>query len=1070
MKAEALEPRFRSPSTYTPKYLAERILTSKATLEGERKQVTILLADLKGSMELLADRDPEEARALLDPVLELMMEAVHSYEGTVNQVMGDGIMGLFGAPVAHEDHAVRACYAALRMQESAKQYAEEVFLTHGVPLLIRVGLNSGDVVVRAIRNDLQMDYTAVGQTTHLAARVEQLASPGGILLTRETLRLVEGFVHVTSRGSVNIKGLAGPVEVFELGTAPPTHRRFKAVAARGLTRFVGRDAELGELRGALERARGGQGQVVAPVGEPGIGKSRLVWEFVRSHHTEGCLVLETGSVSYGMATPYLPVIDLLKAYFRLEEGDGHLEVREKVIGKLLALDQSLAPTLPACLALLDVPVDDPQWETLDPPQRRQRTLEAIKRLVLRESQRQPLVLVFEDLHWIDSETQAVLDSLVEVVPAARILLLINYRPEYQHAWGSKSYHTQLPIGPLPPESAEQLLQTLLGADPGLLPLRRLLIDRTDGNPFFLEESLWMLVETRVLVGERGAYRLAKALPAIQVPSTVQAVLAARIDRLPAEEKQLVQSAAVIGKDVPRALLQSIAELPATILRRGLTHLQATEFLYETGRVPDLEYTFKHALTHEVAYGSLVQERRRVLHARIVEAIERLSSDRLVEHIERLAHHALRGQVWEKAVTYLRQAGAKALSRSGYREAVTCFEQALATLPRLPETRETLELAIDLRFDLRAALFSLAEFGRILDELGKAEALTQALGDQQRLGRTLGYMAGSVWLRGDHARAIECGERALALGVALADPALQLPAYLYQGLANYSISDYRQAIKSLRQMASLGDSSSRDRFGMAGFPSVLARAWWAWCLAELGEFAEGVVRGEEGVRIAEDGNHAYSLASAYYGLGHFYLRLGDLQNAVSVLERGHALCETADLRLMFVLLAPKLGYAYALDGRPLEAIPLLERALEQALFVGFVPLRSLVSGWLGEAYLRASRIDEAILNAKRALEISLARGESGHEAWALRLLGEVSSRADSPDTKAAESHYRQALALAEPRGMRPLVAHCHSGLAVLYRRQGKLQQADEHFSTATTMYREMGMTYWLEKAETELRTA
>jgi class 3 adenylate cyclase/tetratricopeptide (TPR) repeat protein len=1057
-----------APETYTPKYLAEKILTSKSALEGERKQVTVLFADLKGSMELLVDRDPEEARTLLDPVIERMMDAVHRYEGTVNQVMGDGIMALFGAPVAHEDHAVRACYAALRMQKSVKQHAEEVFRTHGVPLQIRVGLNSGDVVVRTIGSDLRMDYTAVGQTTHLAARMEQLATAGSILLTRETLRLVEGFVHVTSRGSVSIKGMADPVEVFELGIAPPTPRRFKAASARGLTRFVGRDAEMGQLYGALERARGGHGQVVAPVGEPGVGKSRLVWEFAHSRRTEGCLVLETGSVSYGIATPYLAVIDLLKGYFRLQEGDDHLEIQEKVIGKLLALDPSLVPALPPFLTLLDVPTDDSEWDTLDPPQRRQRTLDAIKRLLLRESQRQPLVLVFEDLHWIDSETQAVLDSLVESLPTARILLLVNYRPEYQHAWGSKSYCTQVPIDPLPPESAEELLQALLGADRGLHPLRRLLIDRTEGNPFFLEESLWMLVETHVLVGERGAYRLAKTLPAIQVPSTVQAVLAARIDRLPADEKQLVQSAAVVGKDVPRPLLQAVADLPEMILRRGLTHLQAAEFLYETRPLPDLEYTFKHALTHEVAYKSLLQEQRRVLHARIVEALEQLYPDRLTEHVQRLAHHAFRGEVWEKAVTYLRQAGAKALARSAYREAGTCFEQALVALQHLPDTREALELAIDLRFDLRASLFSLAEFGRILEELGKVEALAEALGDQQRLGRTFAYMAGSVWLMGDDARAIECGERALALGVALDDPTLQLPAYLYVGLANYSVGAYGQAIEFLRRMAALGDAASRDRFGMAGFPSVLARAWWAWCLAELGEFAEGVARGEEGLRIAEEADHAYSLASAYYGLGHVYLRRGDLQNAISVLECGRELCESADLRLMLVLVAPQLGYAYALDGRVVEAISELERALEQALSTGFVPLHSLVSGWLGEAYLRAGHFDEAIRVTQKALEISYKHEERGQQAWALRLLGEVSARPDSPDTDTAEGHYCQALALAGELGMRPLVAHCHLGLGKLYRRTGTREQTQAHLTTATTMYREMDMRFWLEQAEAELR--
>src|SRR5574341_1291537 len=711
-----LAPAASAPKAYTPPHLAEKILTTRAALEGERKQVTVLFADLKGSMELLADRDPEEARRLLDAVLERMMEAVHRYEGTVNQVMGDGIMALFGAPLANEDHAVRACYAALAMQGAIRRYTEEVRRAHGIEVQIRVGLHSGEVVVRAIGSDLHMDYSAIGQTTHLAARMEQLAPPGSIRLTAEALRLAEGFVQVQPLGPIPVKGLAAPVEVFELLGAAPTRTRLQAAAARGLTRFVGRQPELEALHQALAKAHAGHGQVVALVGEAGVGKSRTVWEFTHSHRTAGWLLLESGSASYGKATSYLPVIDLLKAYCQIESRDDPRKIREKVTGKLLTLDRALEPTLPAFLALLDVPVEDPQWQALDPPQRRQRTLDACKRLLLRESQVQPLLLVFEDLHWIDTETQALLDTLLESLPTARLLLVVNYRPEYQHGWGSKTYYTQLRLDPLPPESADALLQALLGTDAGLGPLKQLLIGRTQGNPFFLEESVRTQVETKVLVGERGAYRLAQALPSIQVPATVQAVLAARIDRLPPAEKTLLQTTAVIGKDVPVVLLEAIADQPEEALRRGLSNLQAAEFLYETSLFADLECTFKHALTHDVAYGSLLQERRRALHGRILEAIERLYPDRLAEQVERLAHHALRGEVWPKAVTYFRQAGAKAAARSALREAVACFEQALGALPHLTETRETLEQTVDLRIDLRRVLYPLGELGRGFDYL------------------------------------------------------------------------------------------------------------------------------------------------------------------------------------------------------------------------------------------------------------------------------------------------------------------------------------------------------------------
>src|SRR5215813_1587667 len=411
--AAPVEPSGQAPLAYTPPYLAEKILTSCSTLEGERKQVTVLFADLKGSMELLADRDPEEARQLLDPVLQRMMEAVHRYEGTVNQIMGDGIMALFGAPLAHEDHAVRACYAALAMQDALRRYSDEVRRTHGVEMQIRVGLNSGEVVVRAIGNDLHMDYSAIGETTHLAARMEQLALPGTIRLTAATLRLVEGFMRVNALGPVPVKGLTAPVEVFDLVGASALRHRLQAAAARGLTRFVGRDPELAALGQALARAGAGHGQVVALVGEAGVGKSRLVYECVHSQQTQGWLVLESASVSYGKATPYFPVLDLLRRYGHVDERDDTRTIRARVTGQLLTLDETLQDAIPPLLALLDALPEDSPFLKLDPPQRRQRTLAALKRMLLRESQVQPLLLVFEDLHWIDTETQALLDSLVE---------------------------------------------------------------------------------------------------------------------------------------------------------------------------------------------------------------------------------------------------------------------------------------------------------------------------------------------------------------------------------------------------------------------------------------------------------------------------------------------------------------------------------------------------------------------------------------------------------------------------------------------------------------------------------
>jgi class 3 adenylate cyclase/tetratricopeptide (TPR) repeat protein len=1061
----------RAPLTYTPPYLAEKIITSRAALEGERKQVTVLFADLKGSTELIEGLDPEEARRLLDPALHLMMDAVHRYEGTVNQVLGDGIMALFGAPVAHEDHAVRACYAALAMQAAMRRYAEEVRRSHGLEMPARVGLHSGEVVVRSIGNDLHMDYSAVGQTTHLAARMEQLATPGSIRLTAATLRLAEGLVQVNPLGPFPVKGLAEPVEVFELVGASAIRRRLQASAARGLTRFVGRQQELTALQQALGQAGAGHGQVVAVVGEAGVGKSRLVYEFVHSHQTPGWLVLESASVSYGKATPYVPVIDVLKRYSHVEDRDDTRTIRAKVTGQVLTLDPALQDTVPALLSLLDALPEDSPFLRLDPPQRRQRTLDGLKRVLLRESQEQPLLLVFEDLHWIDAETQALLNSLVESLPTARLLLLVNYRPEYQHGWGSKTYYTQLRLDPLPPVRADEFLQALLGGDPSLKPLTALLIARTEGNPFFLEESVRTLAETGVLVGEREAYRLGQALSGIQVPATVQAVLAARIDRLPAEEKRLLQTAAVIGTEVPWPLLQAIADVPEAGLQRHLTALQSAEFLYETRLFPEHEYTFKHALTHEVAYGSLLLERRRALHARIVEAMEALAGERVAEQIERLAHHALRGEVWAKALAYGRQAGEKAVARSAYREAVGYFEQALSALPHLPETRGTREQAIDLRFALRGALLPSGDFRRILVSLRETEALAEALDDPRRLGRVSVSLSFHLYVMGAHDQAIAAAQRALALATASGDVILQALANFYLGIASRARGDYRRAIACFGQtVASLDGARRRERFGEAFLPAVLSRANLAWCHAELGTFAEGRALGDEGLQIAEAVAHSGSLIWAYYGIGLLSLRQGDLHRALPLLERAVGICQDADFPSLFPWMAAALGAAYALCGRVADAVPLLTQALEQAMTMEMGVYQALCSLHLGEAHLLAGRLEEAHALAEGALAHARQHQERSNQAYALRLLGDIAARRDPPESERAEAHYQQDLTLAEELSMRPLQAHCHLGLGKLYATMGRRAEARVALATAGELYRAMEMSFWLPQVEMMLAQA
>jgi class 3 adenylate cyclase/tetratricopeptide (TPR) repeat protein len=1047
------EPRFTAPQAYTPKHLAEKILTSKSAVEGERKQVTVLFADLKGSMELLADRDPEEARKLLDPVLERMMEAVHRFEGTVNQVMGDGIMALFGAPLAHEDHAVRACYAALRMQQSVTQYAEEVHRTEGVPIQIRVGLNSGDVVVRSIGSDLRMDYTAVGQTTHLAARMEQMAMPGSILIPAATLRLAEDYVRVKALGPRPVKGLGTPVEVYEVLGASTARSRLQAAAARGLTRFVGRDNELDQLRQALERALTGHGQIVAVIGEAGVGKSRLYHEFTRSHRTQGWLIVESGSVSYGKASAYLPVTDLLRAYFQIETSDDARKVREKVVGKLLSLDRVLEPALPALLGLLDVPVEDLEWQRLEPSQRRQRTLDGVKRLLLRETQVQPLVVLCEDLHWIDGETQALLDTLVESLPNARLLLLVNYRPEYQHSWSGKSYYRQLRIDPLPPETAGELLRALLGEDPTMEPLKRLLVERTEGNPFFLEESVRTLVETEVLVGERGAYRLAKAAQSLQIPATAQAILAARIDRLAPEDKRLLQAAAVLGKEVPFTLLQAIAEEPDDVLRRGLGALQAAEFLYESRLFPDIEYTFRHALTQQVAYESLLAGRRQALHQAAGRSLEAVYADRLDQAYDRLAYHYSRTGNARKAVDYLTRFAEKAAGIDAHADAVAALEEAHVHAGQLPAEERDRRL-IDVVVREAHSLHFLGRRQESVDLLLQQRERLERLGDPLLAGPYyfwLGYA--HAWL-GNRGEAAESLGRSLEEATRAGDEALM--GRVHRALAvecTYSGRPLDDAVAHGRQAVSLLEPTE-DRFWLG--QALYALCYSHYYAGDLDAVIEVAAR-LDALGEATGSRRARANAGMIAGISH--ATGGNWEAGVQACERALELApdpfETAGVLAC-------LGKALAEAGNLTRAVPVLERAVQLGDQVRSRQWREWFRALLGEGYFLSGQMDKAREAAQQALKASTDFGYSLGIGWAQQVLGRVAQARGAGAE--AEQHLVAALNIFASIHSRFEAGRTHLFLASCAHARGNHEAAATHVQAAHAVFRAARVPKYVERAE------
>jgi tetratricopeptide (TPR) repeat protein len=704
---------------------------------------------------------------------------------------------------------------------------------------------------------------------------------------------------------------------------------------------------------------------------------------------------------------------LLKRYVQVKDNDQPQTIRAKVTDYIVTLDDTLQPIIPALFFLLDVlPKDDP-FGRLDPSQRRQRTLEALTQLLIRESQVQPLLLVVEDLHWLDSETQACLDRLIDRLPTARLALLVTYRPEYQHGWGSKTFYTQICVDPLQPEGAEDLLAALLGTDPTLAPLKQLLIARTAGNPFFLEECVQTLVETQVLVGVPGAYRLVQEVATIRTPAMVQAVLAARIDRLPTDDKCLLQIAAVIGTEVPVLLLQAIAEMSEEALSQGLAHLQAAEFLYETSLFPARVYTFKHALTHEVAYGTLLQQQRRALHARIVHALERSAGARLDEQVERLVHHARQGEVWDKVLKYARLAGTRAADRSAYALSGQFFDHALEVLTHLPENHDTLTQGIELHLSRSASDYAAGDHQQQLVSTEAALRLAETLGEPYWLARALTFVANALWRLGNLVRALEVAERGLALAEGTGDLALLISTGLNVGMICDTLGNYRRGSVVLAKAAELlhGDLI-HERLDRALYPAVTARSSLAKALAELGKFNCALATAEENLQIAEALQQPGSLLIAQGSIGTVLLRQGNFHDAVAPLEQAVALCNAHALVAWYPVNVGRLGYVYAMTGRHAEALPLLEQAIERVQSPD-----AIVYLYLAEAYLRMGRHHDADTVARRALALYRKRGMRGIEAYAWWILGEIATHHDPPAS--AETAYRQALTLADELGMCPL---------------------------------------------------
>ena len=1034
------------PRAYTPKHLADKILQSKSALEGERKQVTVLFADVKGSMELAEQVDPEEWSQIMQRLFRILSEGVGRFEGFVDKFTGDGIMALFGAPIAHEDHAQRACYAALRLGEELQRYAQDLKRERGFQFAVRIGLNSGEVVVGTIGDDLRMDYTAQGHTVGLARRMEQLADPGKAYLTEHTARLVEGRFQLGDLGLFTVKGVHDPLRVYELQGVGPLRTHIEVATHRGLSRFVGRRDQMEQLRQAWEAARTGHGQVVAVMGEAGIGKSRLFHEFKVPLRAQ-CPVFETFSVSHGKAYAYLPLIDLLRTYFHIALEDDERARREKVTGKVLALDRALEDTQPYVFALLGIADPTSALPQMDSQLRRRRTLDAVKRILLRETLDQPLTLICEDLQWLDGETQAFLDLLVESVATARLLLLVNYRPEYQHGWGSKTYYTQLRLDPLGKAEAGELLADLLGdgAAAGLDRLKGLILEKTEGNPFFIEEVVQMLAEEGLLRGERGSYRLERVPAELHIPVTVQGLLAARIDRLPAPEKELLQILAVIGKEFRFGLAQQVADHPEEELHGLLSGLQAREFIYEHPAFPEPEYMFKHALTQEVAYGSVLATRRQVLHERTAHAIEDVFRNNLDAHYTELARHYSRTDNAAKAVEYLRLAGIQAAERGAHEEAIAQLSMGLERVQQLPEGAEREQQELLLQLALGPALITTKGYTapEVEHAYGRAAKICTRVGESPQLWQALYGLWVFYLIRADLQRARRVAEQLLQSARPSGDAWGLFMGHEVVGITLYWQGELCDAREHLQQAFDL-EGPLRQRLDTLPYQAVevlvVNRAHRPHVLLWLGYPDQAVRASRECLALAQEVGRPSALADALFWASALQRSLGDAEVAR---ERAEALIALATEHgfYQFVVVGMLLRGCALADGGQIEAgITELRGALDVWRATGAELGRPYFTGVLAEAYGRAGQPAQGLALLEEAVEGMNRTGQRLIEATLQRVKGDLLLVVSQDKQAEAEDCFRQALDCARRQSAKYAELAAALSLSRLWRGQGKHDDA------------------------------
>ncbi len=1017
-------------------------------IEGERKTVTALFADIKDSTAMMRDLDPEDARAIVDPALRIMVDAVRRYDGYVVQSTGDGIFALFGAPTAYEDHPQRALYAALRMQEALREHAERLAAQGKPAPQARVGLNTGEVVMRTVETGGRIEYTPVGHVANLAARLQGVAPAGGIVVSEETRRLVEGYFELRDLGKTEVKGVSEPLSVYEVVGIGALRGHFQLAARRGLTKFVGREREVAELKRALERVRSGHGQIVAAVAEAGTGKSRLVYEF-KAMLPGDCKALEAYSVSHGKASAYLPVLELLYRYFGIEDADDKAARHGKIETRLSALDPVLNDTLPLLYTLMGLHEGPDPHAQMDPQIKRRRMLDAIKRIILRESLNQPTVVIFEDLHWIDGETQALLDLLADAIANARILLLVNYRPEYRHEWGNKSYYVQLRLDALGRESAAEMLSALLGDGVDLNPLKRLIVGRSEGNPFFIEEMVRALFDEGVLV-RNGTVNVNRPLSQLRLPPTVQGILASRIDRLGAEQKELLQTMAVIGRESSVALIRQMASPSGGELEQMLSVLQAGEFIYEQPAAAEIEYIFKHALTQEVAYNSLLMERRKLLHERAAMTMESLYADRLDDHLSDLAHHYSRSDNDAKAVEYLGRAGRQAIQRSAHADAIRSLSAATDLLQRLPEGQARIRQELALQLDLGVCFMVVKQWSapEVAQVYARARELCRLLGDPPQLFPVLFGLNGFHTLRGELNTARELSSELLEIAQRQNDTALLLNSHFAMGLVLYNQGEFLAAGTHFEHVRSLYKPAlHRSAVVYGGHdPGVHSLGFQSLVLWRLGYPDQAADRIQAALNLARELSHPYSSVLAFNLGAICHLMRGEGEPAWQLSDAGYSLSVEHGFQGVVAFALAVRGWALVQRNKAEEGALQLREGLSTMRQQGMEAARPWFLSALAGACAELGQAEEGLGVIAEAMQVVNKTGEHSYVAELHRLSGELllqrtsTQQRDLKIEQQAEACYRQAIEVARHQSDRSIELRATTSLARLLTKQGRRNEA------------------------------